>query len=122
MRGFRVRRVELAVHDAVTGGHGLELVAAEDVGPGEAIAVRQTAVDHVGQDLHVAMAVWSKPLAGRDAVFFEHAQDTKAGEVRVLVAAERKCGARAQPSEFGGAAILTPANADHGRRLTAPAA
>ena len=101
------------MHDAVAGSHDLDFVAPEDVRAGKAVAVGQAAVDHIGQDLHVAMAVRSEPLAGRDAILVEHAQHAEAHEVRILIAAEGECGVGVQPPEVGAAAVFAPANRDH---------
>ena len=64
------------------------------------------AVDHVGEDLHVTMAVRSEPLAGRDAILVEHAQGAKAHEIRIVIAAEGERGEGAQPSGVGVATIV----------------
>jgi hypothetical protein len=80
------------VHDAIAGSHDLDLVASEDVRPGQAVAVCQPAVHHVGEDFHVAMAMRSEPLAGRNTVLVEHAQHAEAHEVRIVVATERERG------------------------------
>jgi hypothetical protein len=71
MRGLVGRVVELAVQHAGAGAHALHVAGADDTRHGaavlavaHAVAVRQRAVEHVGHDLHVAVAVGAEAGAG----------------------------------------------------------
>ena len=68
-----MRGVLLAVQDAGARAHALH-VAGPDDGPGaHAVLVGELTVEHVGDDLHVAVAVGAEALPGRDAVVVDHA-------------------------------------------------
>ena len=99
------------------------LIACTSFGPStccfaHAVLVREPAVEHVGQDLHVAMAVRTEALAGRDAIVVEHAQRAKAHVLRIVVPAERKRVIAVQPPQVALAAVLGLSQCQHVHILT----
>src|SRR5262249_27259848 len=63
------------------------------------------ALEHVGDDFHVAMRMRGKPVARLDAIFVDHAQAAEAHEPRIVIVAERKCVVRIEPAIVGMAAL-----------------
>src|SRR5262249_53549332 len=113
MHGLGRRRVVLAVGDAGAGGHPLHLARPDDGAVAEAVLVLEGAIEHVADDLHVAMAVGAEALAGRHAVLVDHAQRSEAHVFRVVVAAERKGVAAVEPAQLRAAPLVATTNADH---------
>ena len=111
---LRLRGVELAVADAAAGAHVLHVAAAQHGAVALAVAVRERAVDHVGHDLHVLVAVRAEARAGRDHVVVEHAQRAEAQVRRIEVVGEGEGVAGLQPAEVGAAALRRGALVDHG--------
>ena len=70
-----------------------------------AVPVRELAVEHVGEDLHVAVGVRAEALPGGDAVLVDHAQRAEAHVARVVVVREGEGVAAVEPAEFGVSAI-----------------
>jgi hypothetical protein len=76
--------------------------------------MRELAVEHVADDLHVAVAVRAEALPGRDPVLVDHAQRAEAHVRRVVVAGERERVVRLQPAVVGEAALVAAAQGQHG--------
>ncbi len=55
--------------NAATSRHPLKLAGAQYFAVAQAVLVLQLAREHVSDDLHVAMAVHAKALAGSHAIF-----------------------------------------------------
>jgi hypothetical protein len=66
-----------------------------------AVLVRQRAVEHVADDLHVAVAVGAEAGAGGDAVFVDDAQVAHAHVGRVVVVGEREAVETLEPAVVG---------------------
>lgn len=118
VRGRRRRRVELAVDHAGARAHRLHFVRAEHVLLAHAVLVRKPALEHVGEDLHVAMAVRAEAFAGSHTIVVEHTQRTKPHVLRVVIPAERKRVIAVQPPQIGVAAVLGLAQRQHALILT----
>jgi hypothetical protein len=66
--------VELAVAHAGAGAHALHLAGQDGRAIAHAVLVRQRAVEHVADDLHVAVAMGAEAGARGDAVFVDDPQ------------------------------------------------
>ena len=99
------RGVELAVRDARAGGHPLHVARPDHRAGAHAVLVLERALEHVGDDLHVAVRVGAEALPGRDAVLVDHAQRAEAHVRGVVVVGERERVERAQPAVVGMAAL-----------------
>ena len=73
----------------------------------------EPAVEHVRDDLHVAMRMRPKPATRRDAVFVDHSQPAKAHVFGVVVLGERKSVVTVEPAVVGVAALLGLADGQH---------
>src|SRR6185436_5883156 len=80
--------IELAVPDAGARAHALHVTGPDARAIAERVLVRQLAFQHVADDLHVAVAVRAKSLAGRDAVFVDDPQGTELDVLRVEIVRE----------------------------------
>jgi hypothetical protein len=103
------------VHDAGPGGHALDVARPDDRTGAEIVLVLQGAVENVGHDLHVAMAVRRKAGTGLDDVVVENAQHGKPHVLGIVVVGERERVPGIEPAMVGMAAILRVANGDHDR-------
>src|SRR4051812_14470156 len=109
MHGIGLGRVELAVADAGAGAHALHLAwPDEGLGAGR-ILMRERAFEHIGDDLHVAMAVRREARPGNHAVLVDHAQGTEAHMRGIVIMAERKAVAAVEPTGAGDPALLSRA-------------
>jgi hypothetical protein len=72
-----------------------------------------SAVEHVADDLHVAMAVRAEAGAGCDGVVVEHAQVAEAHVRGVVVVGEREAVVAVQPAMVGVAAVLCLSKREH---------
>jgi hypothetical protein len=82
--------VELAVLHASAGTHALHVAGRDALHVAHAVLVRQLAVQHVADDLHVAVAMGAEAGARRDAVFVDDPQVAPAHVGRVVVVGERE--------------------------------
>ena len=80
--------IELAVRDAAAGRHALHLARTNHRRRSEAVAMRERAGHHVGDDLHVAMTVLGKAAARDHAIVIDDAQAAKPHVVWVSVFAK----------------------------------
>jgi hypothetical protein len=106
--------VELAVHHAAPGAHALNIARRDALDVAHAVLVRQVALQHVADDLHVAMAVRTEARAGRDAVFVDDAQVAPAHVGRVDILGKREAVIRLEPAVIGMASCLGFAKGQHG--------
>src|SRR5262249_2188364 len=113
MHRFGLRRIELTVPHARARGHSLDFVRSERFRAPHAVLVRQCALQHVGEDLHVAMPMHAESLPGGYAILVDYAQAAKAHELRIVIVAERKRVIGVEPAVVGMAPILTLANLNH---------
>ena len=114
VRGGVGRVIELAVTHAGASTHALHVAGADDAVGADAVLVRQRAVEHVADDLHVAVAVRAEAGAGRDAVFVDDAQVAPAHPGRVVVARKREGMVALEPAVVGITTVLGAADLHHG--------
>ena len=105
--------IELAVANARAGGHPLHVARFYDRAVAHAVLVLQRAVEDVGDDLHVTVAVRIESAGGLDPVLVDDAQGSEAHEARIVVVAERERVAAVQPAEVRAAAICRSTNIQH---------
>jgi hypothetical protein len=108
------------MHHARAGAHRLDFAGADHFAVAHRILMLELAVEQIGHDLHVAMAVRGEPGTRRHAILVDHAQRAKAHVARIVVLAERETVARLEPAKIGGAALFGGAMDDHGESLSSP--
>src|SRR5206468_2631875 len=87
-------------------GHALYLSRPDDRAIAQAVFVLERALDHIGHDLHVTMAVRGKTASRRHPILVDHAQRAKTHVAGIEVLAEGKTMPAIQPGEAGLAALL----------------
>src|SRR6185437_8154150 len=113
------RRVELAVDDAGAGAHALHLAGPYHGAVAEAVLVLERAGQHVGQDVHVPMAVRRESRARNDAILVDHAQGAEAHLHGIVVIGEGEAVSAVEPAGAAAAARHAITKRDH--RLSAMA-
>ncbi len=73
VHGFVGRRIELAVHDAGTGGHVLEIAGLDDAAVAHGVLVLELAAEHVGYDFHVLVGVCAEAFARQHDIVVDDA-------------------------------------------------
>ena len=66
--------VEFAVSNPGSCAHALHVTWLDRRAITHAVLMRQRAIEHIADDLHVAMGVLAKAHAGGDAIFIDHPQ------------------------------------------------
>src|SRR5579864_911165 len=113
MCGLVGRRVELGMDDASAGAHALDLARTNDAASADGILMLERAVDEIGHDFHIAMAVWLKAAAARYPVLVDDAQRSETHMLRIVIVAEREGMARIEPVDLGSAARFGFSQVDH---------
>ena len=88
MDACRPRRVELAVAHPAARAHPLHIARADHGAVAHGVLVRKFPLEHIADDLHVAMCVGTEPGTGLDSVFVDHAQRTEFHVQRIEVIGE----------------------------------
>src|SRR5258705_4847908 len=112
---FRV--IELAVPNAGARRHHLHVARADHRPGADAVLMLQRALQHIGDDLHVAMPMGVESAAGLDPVLVDDPQGTEAHVLGIVILAEREGVAAVQPSEVGDAPFLAVSDGNHGDLL-----
>src|SRR5439155_15590570 len=81
--------------------------------PAGAVLVLEHALEHVGQDLHVSVAVAAERGAGLHAIIIDHPQGSEPHVRRVVVLAEREGVPAVEPAPVRAAARLGGSKLDH---------
>ena len=79
--------------------------------------MRELALEHVADDLHVAVAMRAEALAGCDTILVDDAQRSELDVLRIEVVGERERMVRLQPAVIGIAALVAAPDLLHGRTL-----
>src|SRR5437762_13951048 len=111
--GLALRRVELAVEHAGAGAHALDVARADDRARPHVVLVLERALEDVGEDLHVPVAVRGEALTRLDTVLVDDAQPTEAHVRRVVVVRERERVARVEPAVVEAAALPCLSHRNH---------
>lgn len=85
----------------------LRVAGADDFAVTKAVAVFKCAVDDIGDDFHIGVAVRREAAARRDAVFIDDAERTEAHERRVVVVGEAEVVEAVEPAVIGGRGPVT---------------
>src|ERR1700722_10036186 len=101
------------MHDARTGRHLLNLIRPQHLHVAHAVLVGKLALQHIAQNLHIAVRVRSKSTPLRHTVFIDHTQRTISHVLRIMIVGKRKRMVRIQPSMVGVASLVTLANSQH---------
>ncbi len=120
VHGLGARRVELAVAHAAAGAHPLHVAGADGRAVADRILVRQLAREHVGDDLHVAVAVRAEAGAGLHPILVDHPQRPELDVFGIEVVGERKGVVGLEPAVIGVAPFVAAANLDHADLLGLP--
>ena len=78
-----------------------------------AVFVRESALENVSDDLHVAVRMHGESAAGCDDIFIDDAQRTKAHPLRIAILVEGKRVTRVEPAVIAAAALVTGTNLEH---------
>ncbi len=98
VHGLALRVIELAVTDARTCGHALHIARPNDRAGADAVLVFEGAVEHVGNDLHVAVAVRAEAHAGLHPVLVDDPQRAEAHMLGVVIIGEREAVEAVEPA------------------------
>ena len=82
--------IEFAMANSGSRGHALNIAWTNDGARTETVLVLKSAVEHVGNNLHIAMALRPKSCARLNSVFVDYTQRPKAHVLRVIVVCERE--------------------------------
>src|SRR3989442_1374525 len=105
MRGARLVVVVLAVQYALPCAHALDVAGNDGRAGAHGVLVGKRALEHVADDLHVAVPVGAEARARGDAILVDDAQRPEPHVLRVLVAGEGKAVVRVEPAVVGMAAL-----------------
>ena len=105
-----------------SGAHPLHLTRLDRGAVTHAVLVRELALEDIGQDLHVGVAVRREAPARGDAIFIDHAQRAESHEARVVIIRERERVMTVEPAVIRMAALGTGTdlNLHGGHRRSCP--
>src|SRR6185312_5691207 len=113
MDGLGLGRVELGMADAGAGRHALHLTGTnQSLGAGR-VLMREPTLEHIGDDLHVAVAVRREAGPRNHPVLVDHPQGPEAHMAGIEIMAEGEAVPAVEPAGAGGAAILSRAKRHH---------
>src|SRR5690606_9221250 len=115
--GIGRRMVELAVLHTGAGAHDLHVAGPDDRAAAHGVPVFQSAFEHVGNDLHIPMAVGAKAAAGGDGIVIDHSQHRPAHLLWVVVVCERESMVAVQPIVVGMTSVFSATDIQHGEFL-----
>src|SRR5262249_51269551 len=117
VHGLGLRMVVLAVHHPGARAHELDLAGTDDAAAARAVLVLERALEDVGEDLHVAMAVRAETGSSLDAIVVDHAQRAEPHLALVVVVTERERVPAVEPAPVGTSPACGFSNLDHGALL-----
>src|SRR5579883_1013294 len=98
MNRFILRMVEFTMQHPSTGAHTLDVAGQNGGAVPHAVFVGETPFEDIGNDLHVAMGMRTKAMAGLNPVLVDYAQSAKSHMLRIVVIRERKSVIGIQPT------------------------
>jgi hypothetical protein len=113
VHGLAARGVLLAVHHAAASAHSLHVAGADHRAVAHVVFVLQGALEHVGDDLHVAVPVGGEAAAGANGVVVDHPQGPEAHVLWVVVVGEGERVVRVEPAVVGVPAVFCFAEGQH---------
>ena len=102
------------VHHTRSSAHFLDAARPDHRRIAHAVTMRDRALQHIGDDLHVTVTMHAKARAGRDPVFIDHPKRTKIHVRGVLIRGKREAVPRFQPAQIGLAAFVGTSDREHG--------
>src|ERR1700733_3934511 len=90
MRAVGCRGILLAMAYAGAGAHALSIARMNHRTVAQTVLVFKSTFEKIGNDLHVAVGMRGKSLAGRNPVLIDHAKPAAAHEVRIIELNKRK--------------------------------
>src|SRR5437762_965633 len=114
MRAACLVVVVLAVQHAPPGAHALDVAGNDGRAAAHGALLGKRALEHVADDLHVAVPVGAEARARGDAILVDDAQRPEPHVLRVLVAGEGEAVVRVEPAVVGMAALGGGSQFGHG--------
>src|SRR5207244_6687447 len=111
--GITLRCIPLAMDDAAAGRHRLDFVGPQNVALTCTVSVPQAAIEHVSDDLHVPVSVWSESFAWSDTIIIQNPQHAKIRIGGIVIVAKRERIKSLEPVAICFSPILTMTNGDH---------
>src|SRR5581483_8151390 len=105
--------VRFTVADAGAGAHALTISRTNNRAIAHAVFVLQRPLEHIGDDLHVAMRMHGKAFARGNEVLVNHAQGAESHKTWVVILIERKTVPGVKPAVVAAAAFIAGPNDDH---------
>ena len=105
MQTFGLGGIVFAVTDSAAGAHDLDLARSELGMVAQAVAMLNHALQNVGEDLHVSVAVRREAHGGGDDVLIDDPQRPEAHVGRVMVVGEAEAVPRHEPTMVGEAPL-----------------
>src|ERR1041385_7869225 len=107
------RRIGLTVAHTCAGAHALAVTGMNYGTVAHAVFVRESTLENIGDDFHVAMRMHGKSRAGRDKILVDHAQRTESHPLGITVLIERKGVAGVEPAVITAATLVAGAKLEH---------
>jgi hypothetical protein len=101
------------VANSSAGGHSLHVASPQHVARAETVAMLQLAIENVGDDFHVAVAVRAEARVGRDAIVVDDPQRAKAHLLRVVMISEGERVPAVQPVDLRAASLRGRSKSHH---------
>src|SRR3954467_11303820 len=110
MHLFDFGRIELAVYNTAAGRHQLHFIRTENISPAGTVAMQHLALEHIRQDFHVPMGMWTEACPGSNSIVVNNPQDTKSHMLGVVIVSKGKGEKRFQPTAIAATAVLATSN------------
>ena len=107
------RMIELAVRYACPRTHALNVSRADYRSGAEAVFVLERAVDHVRDDLHVAVRMRAESFSRLNPIFVDDPKRSEPHELRIVVIREGKGVIALEPAVLGVPSFARSANSNH---------
>src|SRR5688572_13407463 len=101
------------MHHAGPRAHALHVARLDDRAGADAVLVLERPLEHVTDDLHIAMPVPAEPACRRDAILVDHTQRSESDVPRIVVVSEGEAVKGPQPAMIGKAAIACLTDVQH---------
>ncbi len=102
---------------AGAGGHALHVTGADHGAVAHAVPVLQGALQHIGNNFHIAVAVGVEASARLHPVLVDDPQGAEAHECRIVIVAEGEGVATVEPTEIGQPPVVCVSNIQHAALL-----
>ena len=99
--------------DTRSGAHALHVARLDDRAGADRVAVLERAVEDIGNDLHIGMAMGREARPGDHLVLIDHPQRTEAHMGRVVILPEGKAVLGIEPVDLARSTILRTPDGQH---------